>query len=136
MPATTLEPIEPSQQDRRQAAEAATHLSQGHLELDELPEVAVQLLAQILNELASGRALSVVPVESDMTTGEGADYLNVSRPYLVRLLDEGKIPFHRVGTHRRIYFHDIKAYKKEQDEASYAALAELQALSQELKLDE
>jgi excisionase family DNA binding protein len=129
-----MEPVAPTQQDSRLAAEAAVRLSDGQLSLSGLPDVAVQLLSRILNELANGHALTVTPFETDMTTSEAADYLNVSRPYLVRLLDEGKIPFRRVGTHRRVYFDDIKAYKQKQDTDAYTLLAELQAEAQELKL--
>jgi excisionase family DNA binding protein len=73
-------------------------------------------------------------MESDMTTNEAADYLNVSRPYLIKLLNLGQLPFHKVGTHKRVYFQDIKRYKEEQRARSYALLAELQAEAQELNM--
>jgi len=134
MPATLFEALEPSRQDSLKAAAAAEHLSEGHLDQSELPEIVVQLLSQILNEIAHGRALSVIAVDSDMTTNEAADYLNVSRPYLIKLLNEGKLPFHLVGTHKRVYFQDIKRYKEEQKARSYALLEELQAETQALNV--
>jgi len=130
----TLEVAQPTRQDSLKAAEAAERLTHGHLVQSDLPEIVVQLLALMLEELANGRALSLVPIESDMTTNEAADYLNVSRPYLIRLLDAGKIPFHRVGTHKRVSFREIKRYKEEQKKRSYAVLAELQAEAQDLNL--
>jgi excisionase family DNA binding protein len=134
MAATRMDSTEPTRQERRKAAEAAERLADGRLELSQLPDIAIQLLAQVLEELAKGRALAIVHVESDMTTNEAAEYLNVSRPYLVRLLDDGKIPFHRVGSHKRISFEAAKRYKEEQKKRSYAALAELQAEAQELNM--
>lgn len=134
MASTLLEPVEPTHQDMQQAGRAAQALSEGNLELSQLPDVVRQLLSHILSELASGRALSVVPVESDMTTSQAADFLNVSRPYLSRLLADGRMPFHRVGTHRRVRLRDVKAYKERQDEESFAAMAELQAQAQELNM--
>ncbi len=111
-----------------------TALSQGHLDIGQLPDVARRLLSRILTELADGHALSVLPIESDLTTSQAASFLNVSRPYVSRLLDEGKLPFHTVGTHKRVRLRDLKAYRERQDEESYAALAELQAQAQELKM--
>lgn len=138
MPTTFLpfssEPREPTFQEAQQAKTAIRALSEGQLELSQLPDIARQLLSRILDGLAHGHALSVVPVETDMTTNQAADFLNVSRPYLVGLLEAGQIPFHRVGTHRRLHLRDVKAYKERQDAESYTALAELQAQAQELNM--
>jgi len=125
---------EPTRQEAQQAQTAMRALSTGQLELSQLPDIARQLLSRILDETARGRALSVVPVETALTTTQAAEYLNVSRPYLVRLLREGKLPFHRIGTHRRLRLSDLRAYKERQEEESYAALAELQAQAQELNM--
>lgn len=70
-----------------------------------------------------------------MTNSEAADYLNVSRPYVIGLLEQGKIPFHKVGTHRRIRLEDVAAYKRRQMADSYAAMAELQAQAEELNME-
>ncbi len=128
------ETSEPTPQDREQARRAASALSEGHLDPEQLPHVAQQLLSRILTEIAAGHSLSVVPVETGLTTSRAASFLNVSRPYLSRLLDEGKLPFYFVGTHKRIRLRDLTAYQERQDAESYAALAELQAQAQELKM--
>jgi excisionase family DNA binding protein len=134
MSGTALDTTEPTRQESLKAAEAAERLSDGRLQQSDLPEIAVPMLARMLEELANGRAVSLAPIELDMTTNEAADYLNVSRPYLIGLLNAGKIPFHRVGSHKRVGFQEIKRYKEEQKRRSYAALAELQAEAQELNM--
>lgn len=131
MPAV-LETVAPTHQESQQARQAATALSEGSLEVSQLPKAARQLLARILDELANGHSLSVMPAGTDLTTSQAANLLNVSRPYLVKLLDEGKIPFHQVGSHKRLRQHDVETYQRRQHEQSYAALAELQAQAQEL----
>ena len=64
-----------------------------------------------------------------------ADYLNVSRPYVISLLEQGKIPFHKVGSHRRIRLEDVAEYKQRQMATSYAAMAELQAQAEDLNME-
>ncbi len=100
-----------------------------------LPPKVLRLIADLLGSLAEGKAVSIVPKDLDVTTQEAAMYLNVSRPYLVRLLEEGKIRFHKVGSHRRIRFEDIVRYKEERLMRSNAALQALADQAQELGLD-
>lgn len=100
----------------------------------ELPTSALRLLVDVLSELAEGNAVKVVPVHAELTTQEAADLLNVSRPHLVSLLEGGGLPFHKTGKHRRVRFEDLMVYKTRRDEASAAAMAELAAQAQELKL--
>lgn len=100
-----------------------------------LPAAAVRLLGALLTELAKGNAVTLMPHHAELTTQEAADLLNVSRPFLVALLESGQLPHHKVGTHRRVRFSDLMTYKRRRDAASEAALRELATLSQELKLD-
>lgn len=134
MPSSLLKPIEPTAEDTRQATEAITRLSSGKLDTSQLPDIVAKLLPQMLSVIADGRALAVVPHDSDLTPNQAARYLNVSRPFLLRLLNEGKIPFHRVGSNKRIHLRDLKDYRVKQDEESEKALAELAAQAQEFKM--
>jgi len=97
-----------------------------------IPASAAHLLVQILDEMSKGNAVKLIPVHSELTTQEAADLLNVSRPTLIRLLDEGKIEFHKVGTHRRVPFKSALAYKRQIETERKAVLAELAAYDQEL----
>lgn len=98
----------------------------------ELPTSALRLLVDILAELAEGNAVKVVPVHAELTTQEAADMLNVSRPHLVKLLEEGALPFHRAGKHRRVRFADLMQFKAQRDQASEDAMAALAKQAQEL----
>jgi excisionase family DNA binding protein len=82
--------------------------------------------------MSKGNAVKLIPVHSELTTQEVADLLNVSRSTLIHLLDEGKIEFHKVGTHRRIPFKSALAYKRQIETERTAVLAELAAYDQEL----
>ncbi len=98
----------------------------------ELPTAALRLLVNILAELAEGNAVQVMPVHAQVTTQEAADLLNVSRPHFIKLLEQGILPFHKTGKHRRIAFTDVVAYKAQRDRDSDAAMSALAAQAQEM----
>ena len=99
-----------------------------------LPTSALRLLVDILGELAIGNAVKVVPVHAELTSQEAADLLNVSRPHLVKMLEEGAIPFTKTGRHRRVRFSDLMAFKQRRDEESQEAMDELVRQTRELGL--
>ena len=87
----------------------------------------LRLLAHMLAETAGGNTVAVSPVDAELTTQQAADLLNVSRPYLVKLLDERRIPFRRVGNRRRILLADVTAFKHMDESERRAIAAELTA---------
>lgn len=99
-----------------------------------LPSEVFKLLIHVLAELGRGNSVTVVPLEAELTTQQAADLLNVSRPYLITLLDEGRVPYRKVGTRRRIRLVDVLSYKHQIDEARVKVLEELAAEAQELKM--
>ena len=99
------------------------------LPIDVLPQ-----LAEIFNHIAKGNEIKILPIKQELTTSEAAEILNVSRPYLVNLLESGEIPFRKVGVRRRILSIDIIAYKQKIDNQRKTALMELATQAQELNM--
>jgi excisionase family DNA binding protein len=100
-----------------------------------LPGHIMAMLLKISTEMSQGKAISLIPINAELTTQEVANMMNVSRPYLVKLLEQEVIPFHKVGTHRRVYLENVLAYMEENSKSRDEALDELAALGQELGLD-
>lgn len=100
----------------------------------ELPETVVRILRAVVHAMAQDHAVAVVPVHKQLTTQQAADLLNVSRPYLVHLLDAGEIPHVKTGTHRRIRFDDLMAYKQRRDAERQVGLNRLSQLGQDMGL--
>ncbi len=96
-----------------------------------LPREAITRLLEVLAQMANGSAVTIVPVHAEFTTQEAAEFLNVSRPFLVALLEEKKIPFRLVGTHRRVRFDDLVSFKRADDVARAAVLEALAADAQD-----
>ena len=99
-----------------------------------LSPLAIKLLIEILRQTASGNALSIVPLRKELTTYEAAELLNVSRPFVIGMLEKGEIPFRKVGTHRRIPLSALLEYKDKTGAIRDEALDFLAAQAQELKL--
>src|SRR5579875_565070 len=98
----------------------------------ELPLSAFKVLKLVVGAMARGQSITLIPHDAELTTQEAADMLGVSRPHLIKLLERGEIPFHRVGTHRRIRSEDLLAYRARRDAERKAALDELVRISEEL----
>lgn len=88
----------------------------------ELPAEIYRVVRQVVEALQQGLAVTVAPQTQTLTTQQAAELLGVSRPTVIKLLDEGKMPFERSGTHRRILLRDLLAYRKQRREEQYAAL--------------
>jgi excisionase family DNA binding protein len=149
MPTRTLGSINPGDVDAGVAGRAARRINDylvSHPEEDlievlgevgaedalVIPRPTAILLAQVLDALSKGRGVQIIPKDMELTTQQAADLLNVSRPYLISLLESQQIPFRKVGRHRRITFEALMDYKRHDDLKRRAAADELAQLSQEL----
>lgn len=97
-----------------------------------IPESVYQVLRQVVHAMALGQAISIAPQEHEMTTQQAADILNVSRPYLIKLLEQEAIPYIKVGSHRRIRYQDLITYKQQRDTKRSNCLDELIQESQDM----
>lgn len=100
----------------------------------EVPGYVIRYLKFLLGNMAEGKAVQISPVEAELSTQEAADMLGVSRPFLVKLLEQGEIPFKKVGTHRRIDLKDIQAYERKQKTIREKNLNFLAGQAQDLNL--
>jgi excisionase family DNA binding protein len=146
-----FETIAPSEADARLARDSSRRLATHNLgkrssvriqlladgeeaETVTVPASALRLFLHLLVEMSQGNAVTLIPTHAEMTTQQAADLLKVSRPYLVKLLDEGKMPCRTVGKNRRVRFDDVMAYKRKDDEARAKILDQLTAEAQELEM--
>jgi excisionase family DNA binding protein len=150
MPYTPIEPAIPSDQDAVRARELSRALEQHdagpkvlrvqiaagqEVTTLDLPPVVARLLMNILKETAAGHAVTLVPFEAEITTQQAAALLNVSRPYVVGMIDKGTLPARMVGNQRRLPLKDVLAYKADNRAKRRQTLRELAALDQELGLE-
>jgi excisionase family DNA binding protein len=143
-----IEPVAPSEEDQRLAREAGRRLA-SHLETKPalelqvvegdrmgevlpIPEPALHLLIRALDHLAEGNGVTLIPHRAELTTQQAAELLHVSRPFVIRLLEQGEIPYRKVGTHRRVLLRDLMEYKRRTDARREETLDELAAQAQEL----
>ncbi len=143
----TLE--KPTKEEQRVAMESfrvlASTLEEVHdanpeIEIEEtserikIPLKALKLLAQILEATAEGKSISIVPLAAEMTTQAAADLIGCSRPHFVKLLEEGAIPYTKVGKHRRVKVEDVMSYKKAMKEKQERLLIEMMQADEEAGL--
>jgi len=108
------------------------HDDKGAVRTVQMPTSALRLLLEVLTEIGQGNAVSIIPIHAELTTQEAADVLNISRPFLVQLLEKGEMPFHKIGTHRRVRYQDVIDYKKGIDAERRKVLNDLAAEAQKL----
>jgi excisionase family DNA binding protein len=147
MPVRTLDPSDISDEERRQLLEELDQFSSARgaqeggtcvLSVDgqefSIPDRLADEVIHLLSEVASGREVSVDAQETELTTTEAAELLNVSRPHLVDLLEDGEIPFHKTGSHRRVYRRDVLEYKQKQRQEAEDAMQKLADQAQNLDM--
>ncbi len=99
----------------------------------EIPASAFAALRAVVRDMAQGLTITLIPHDKELTTKEAADILNMSRPFLVKLLDRGELPYHRVGTHRRLNVEDVLAYRELRAGRRREKLRELTELSEQVE---
>lgn len=134
-------PFVPDESDSELAATASRELARASkvalsVRLEDgtdlmLPKAVTPLLVKILTEMAQGNAVTLIPLHAELTTQEAANLLNISRPHLNKLLERGELPFHKVGTHRRIRFVDLEEFRSKREVTRTRSLDELARQAQE-----
>ena len=108
--------------------------AKGTAHIVNMPVSALRLLVNVLTQLGEGNTVKLVPIHAELTTQEGADMLNISRPTFVKLLDNGALPYTKAGNRRKVRYIDVQNYKSELENMRLQSLSELSALDQELGL--
>jgi len=118
--------------DRSKAVQIKLESESGDIPPIELPPASLRLIGQLLGLMSEGRPFTLMPEKQELTTVEAANFLNVSRPFVIKEIDAGHIPHRMVGSHRRVLLSDLFKYAQEMQTGSEAALDDLSKLSQEL----
>ncbi|QHE78956.1 helix-turn-helix domain-containing protein (plasmid) [Hydrogenophaga sp. PBL-H3] len=121
--------------DRSRAASILLTSDDGDLPPVQVPTKALRLIGEVLGALSERRAVTVISDKQEMTTVEAANLLNVSRPFVIRAIEEGRLAHRMVGTHRRIPFDGLMAFRAQMREKQIAALQRLSENAQELGLE-
>ncbi len=136
-----MQPITLSRQAAQTAREVGQQLLSGQLafhssngEVTLLPQETLRVFQEVLEQLGQERSVVVLPLDTELSTFEAADVLNVSRPFVTKILERGEMPFRMVGAHHRVLLADVLKYQSEQRQRSLIAMQELAELSQELGL--
>lgn len=121
--------------DRSRAATITIESDDGAESPIAVPPPVLRVLAQTLGMMARGQTITLVPEQQELSTVEAANFLNVSRPFVIKEIQQGRLPHRMVGTHRRVLFSDLVAYAKKMREGQQAALDQMAANERELGLD-
>ena len=121
--------------DHARAAAITLTTTDGSHPTVELPPAALKLIAQLLGAMSEGRPVTLMPAKQELSTVEAANFLNVSRPFVIKELEEGRLPYRKVGSHRRIAIEDLVAYAREMRKRQEHALERMAENARELGLD-
>ena len=121
--------------DHSRAASITLTTDSGEHPVVEVPPSALKLIGQLLGAMSEGRPISLVPSSQEFTTVEAAHFLNVSRPFVIKEIEAGRLPHRMVGTHRRVAFEDLMAYARKMRERQDDALERLAENARELRLE-
>ncbi|QBI20773.1 helix-turn-helix domain-containing protein [Egibacter rhizosphaerae] len=111
------------------------HSSEDPAESLQVPAPALRLFRDVLAQLSAGHAVQILPIHAELTTQQAAELLNVSRPHVVKLVEDGTLPARRVGTHRRIRVQDVMDYRRRDDQRRRGVLDDLAEEAEELGLE-
>lgn len=121
--------------DHSRAAVITLTTTDGSHPTVELPPGALKLIGQLLGAMGEGRPITLMPSKQEFSTVEAANFLNVSRPFVVKEIEEGRLPHRKVGTHRRVAFEDLMTYARETRKHQESALERMSENARELGLD-
>ncbi len=121
--------------DHSRAAKITLTTDQGKHPSVELPPQALKLIGQLLGLMSEGRAFTLIPTNQELSTVEAAHFLNVSRPFVIKEIEEGRLPYRKVGTHRRVMFEDLRAYALAMRARQASALERMAENAAELGLE-